>query len=137
MSMSLREKLKDHIVSKLDEEGKLKVGSKWNNKAINHSGKEIDEFAPSLEGQILTEIDYDEQGRIKGWYTFDVEDMEAHLERRDNPSLRINKIIGPKEGHTPGKFQGRNLRSLNAAEHEEHTGHKPFMDRWRAEGIDI
>ena len=127
--MSLREKLKDHIVDKSK--------AKWNRKVINHDGEEIDEFAASLEGEILTGIDYDEQGRIKGWFTFTVEDMETHLERRDNPGLRADKVIGPKEGHVPGKYNGRNMRSLTATEHEEHTGHKKWMDKWRQEGIEI
>jgi len=135
--MSLREKLVDHIVSKLDGEGNLKVGSKWNEKAINHDGKEIDEFAPGLEGEIHLETDYDEQGRIKGWLTIPVEDLEAHLGRRDTPNLRVDKIIGAKEGHVPGKFLGQNLRNLSPLEWEEHTGHKRWMDKWRQEGIDI
>lgn len=121
--MRLREKLKDHIVDKSK--------SKWNEKAINYDGEEIEIVPHSLEGEILLRTDVDERGRIKGWETISVEDMEAHLDRRDNPNNR------PDETPTRGPHSGKPLRSLSSSEYDEQTRHKEWMDKWRQEGIDI
>jgi len=84
---------------------------------------------PSLDGEILLEEHRDEIGNLKGVITIRPEELAGILNMRDDPSLRPDIVI------EMGKFKGRRLRDLTADEFEENSGHKKYLDRWRADGI--
>lgn len=120
--MSLRQKLKNKIVDKSKPE--------WKKLVLDVDGREV-EIPGSLNGEILLEVDVGEKGRVKGWYSINPDTLQRILKMRDVPVERPDEVI------LDGKFVGRNLRSLSPAEFEELSGHKKYLDKWRAEGIDI
>jgi len=119
--MSIREKLADKIINKSE--------AKWQVKKPNQDGKLV-EVPDSLNDEILLE-EIMSEGRCLGWITTKVESMENLLVKRDDSSKRRDGVSDHKN------FIGRNLRSLSPIEYEEVKGHKKYLDKWRAEGIDI
>lgn len=67
MSLTTKEQRKNLVKAKLANIIIDKKVAKWNKSAKNSDGKDIDEFPSTLEGDILLETDYDDQGQIKGW----------------------------------------------------------------------
>jgi hypothetical protein len=85
----------------------------------------------TLSGEILLEEHKDASGNILGWITITPDNLANILNMRDNPTSRPNIVIDR------GKYKGRNLQTLTKDEFEDVTGHKKYLDKWRAEGINI
>lgn len=74
----------------------------------------------SLDGEILLEEDRDKEGNLKGVITISAKALANVLAMRDDPAKRPERL----KGKTKDEF-------------ERVTGHKKYLDKWKAEGIDF
>jgi len=87
-----------------------KTKSEWKVKKKNIDNQEI-EIPDHLHGEILLEEHLDEQGRVKGWITVNVDSL--------------HKIIQDIKDSSKSDITAKT------------TEYKKYFDKWKKEGIDI
>jgi len=120
-SEGIKRKLVRYVIDKSEDEWKKRRTLCWD-------GVER-EIPDSLNGEILLE-EVVRAGKVTGWITMTPENLADIISKRDDPLLRLDEEVD---------FRGvkKRVRELTKEEYEELVGIKKYLDKFRAEGIEI